>query len=54
MGPFINSPTRIISGLVQRFGRLNFVSDTTGALVFMAVVPDESSDSYPDEVPSDR
>ena len=31
-GPFIDSPTRVVSGLVQRFGRLDFVSDTTGAL----------------------
>ena len=71
MGPFIDSPVRVVSGLVQRFGRLDFVSDTTGVLgsllaapsgcvvpfgnvlVFMAVVPDESSDGYPDEVLSD-
>ena len=70
-GPFIDSPARVVSGLVQRFGRLDFISDTTGALggllaapsgcvvpfgdvlVFMAVVPDESSDGYPDEVLSD-
>ena len=38
-GPFIDSPARVVSGLVQRFDRLDFVSDTTGALGGLLAAP---------------
>ena len=38
-GPFINSTERVVSGLVHRFGWLDFVSDNTGAFAGSSFVP---------------
>ena len=38
-GPFVNSTERVVSGLVHRFGRLDFVSDNTGAFAGSSFVP---------------